>query len=151
MNIRRYLLPSAMILAFGLLAATAQNITKSVQLSQDGTGLVGYDTNNGVYFPGHILSTTNGSPAPTVSATCGTTGQSVTGTDFAGQITVGSSVTTSCPMTFGQAFNTAPTCVASPANGILAAFSYTTTTTNLTITQTSTANVKISYICSSLK
>lgn len=147
---RKYLLPSFLILAFGLALATAQNITKSVQLSQDGTGTIGYDTSNGVYFPGHILSTVRGGPAPTITSACGTSGQSVTGTDFSGQITIGSSVTTTCPLTFGTVYNTAPTCVASPASGVLASFSYVSATTGLTFTQTSTANNRITYICSSL-
>lgn len=151
MNFRRLLGPSAIVLALGLAFASAQNITKSVQLSQDGTGLVGYDTVNGVYFPGHILSTTNGSPAPSITATCGTSGQTITGTDFAGTVTVGSSVTTSCPITFGQVYNTAPTCVVATMTGILASLSWVTTVTGLTVTQASTANNKIAYVCSSLK
>lgn len=132
-------------------AAFAQNITKSVQLSQDGLGLIGYDTNNGVYFPAHILSTIRGAPAPSVvGATCGTTAPAVTGTDFAGTVTVGSSAATSCVVTFGTAFAVAPTCVVSPKSAILAAFSFATSTTALTITQTSTASNTFTYICSSL-
>ena len=46
MNWKRYLLPSALILAFGLTLGIAQTINKSVQLSQDPTGPVGFDTNN---------------------------------------------------------------------------------------------------------
>lgn len=150
MNFRKYILPCLLILGLGLALATAQNITKSVQLSQDGSGTIGYDTSNGVYFPQHILSTIRGGPAPTVATNCGTTGQTVTGTDFNGQITIGSSVATVCALTFGTAYNTAPTCVASPASGVLAAFSYVTAVTGITFTQTSTANNRITYICSSL-
>lgn len=144
---------TSIVLVFGLVCgfAYAQNITKSVQLSQDGTGTIGYDTSNGVYFPGHILSTVRGSPAPTVTgATCGTTAPAITGTDFAGTVTVGTSATTSCVVTFGTAFVTAPTCVVSPKSTILAAFSFATSTTALTVTQTSTASNTFTYICSSL-
>lgn len=149
--IRRFL-PWVLILALALFGpAIAQNITKSIQLSQDGTGTIGYDTGNNVYFPAHILSTVRGSPAPTVTgATCGTTAPAITGTDFAGTVTVGTSATTSCVVTFGTAFVTAPTCVVSPKSTILAAFSFATSTTALTVTQTSTANNTFTYICSSL-
>lgn len=148
---KKYLLPTLLVLGLGLGLAYAQNITKSVQLSQDGTGTIGYDTSNGVYFPGHILSTVRGSPAPTVTgATCGTTAPAITGTDFAGTVTIGSVATTSCVVTFGTAFVTAPTCVVSPKSTILAAFSFATSTTALTVTQTSTASNTFTYICSSL-
>lgn len=150
-RLKSALLPSALILACFLGGVFAQNITKAVQLSQDATGMIGYDTSNGVYFPGHILSTTKGSPAPTVTgATCGTTAPSITGTDFVGTVTIGTSATTSCVITFGTAFVTAPTCLLTPKSAILAALSYAASTTALTITQTSTANNTISYMCSSL-
>lgn len=147
--IRKYLGPIGLIFAFGLSLALAQ--TKSVQLSQDGSGPIGYDTSGGVYFPGHILSNTRVGPAPSVTgSTCGTTTPSVVGTDFAGVITVGTSATTSCVLTFGTAFGTAPVCVLTPKSAILAALSYATSTTALTITQTSTASNTIAYICTSL-
>lgn len=150
MNFRRLLGPCAIVLALGLAFASAQNITKSVQLSQDATGTIGYDTSGGVYFPAHILSTTRVGPAPTITSVCGTSGQAITGTDFAGTVTVGSSVTTTCPITFGTVYVTAPSCVAATSTGILASFSWVTATTGLTITQASTANDKIMYFCSSL-
>lgn len=146
---KKYLLPSLLILACFLGGAIAQNITKAIQLSQDPTGLIGYDTNNGIYLPGHLLSTTRGGPAPTVTgATCGTTAPSVAGTDFMGLITVGTSATTSCVLTFGTPYVTAPVCVVSP-RAALAALSAATTTTTMTITQTSTASDVIAYICTS--
>lgn len=148
---KKYLAPVGLILACFLASALAQNITKSVQLSQDPSGLVGYDTSNNVYFPNHILSTIRGGPAPTVTgSTCGTTAPAITGTDFAGVVTVGTSATTSCVITFGTPFVTAPTCVLTPKSAILAALSYATSTTALTITQTSTANNTIAYMCTSL-
>lgn len=148
---KKYILPSLLVLACFAASAIGQNINRAVQLSQDPTGLIGYDTSNNIYLPNHLLSTTRGGPAPTVAAsTCGTTAPSVTGTDFAGTITVGTSATTSCVLTFGTAFVTAPTCLLTPKSAILAALSYSATTTALTITQTSTANNTISYICTSL-
>lgn len=147
---KKYLLPSLLILACFAAAALGQNISKSVQLSQDPTGLVGYDTNNGIYIPQHLLTTTRGGPPPTVTgSTCGTTAPTVVGTDFAGLITVGTSATTSCVLTFGTAFVVAPVCLLTPKSAILAALSYATSTTALTITQTSTANNTIAYLCTS--
>lgn len=141
---------------FGLAAlcglALAQTINQSIQLSQDARGPVGFDNVQlGSYFPGHILFVSGQRPAPVVvGATCGTTAPSVVGTDTAGVITVGTSATTSCLLTFGTAFGTAPTCILTPKSAILAALSYATTTTTLTITQTSTANNTIAYFCTSL-
>lgn len=148
---KKYILPSLLILVGLAFGSLAQNITKAIQLSQDPNGLIGYDTSNNVYFPNHILSTVRGGPAPSVTgSTCGTTAPSVTGTDFAGTITVGTSATTSCVLTFGTAFVTAPTCVVGPKSTILVALSWATSTTALTITQTSTASNTLSYICTSL-
>lgn len=149
---KKYFLPILLVLACFVASAIAQNITRSVQISQDSTGTIGYDATAGhVYFPGHVLSTIRSTPAPTVTgATCGTTAPSITGTDFAGTVTIGSVATTSCVVTFGAAFVTPPTCVVSPKSTILAAFSFATSTTALTVTQTSTASNTFTYICSSL-
>jgi hypothetical protein len=142
---KKYLLPSALILAFGLSLALAQNITKSVQLSQS-TGTIGYDTSNNVYFPNHILNYGK----PPVLTACVTGGSpKVVGTDFSGTITAGSTASTSCVITFATAFVTAPNCVVGWASGPLAAMSWTESTTALTITQTSNASSVINYICSS--
>lgn len=144
---KKYLLPSALILALAAGLAWAQ--TKSVQLSQDPTGTIGYDTGGGVYLPGHLLSNTKVAPAPVLSA-CITGGTpTLVGTDFEGLITAGSTASTSCVVTFGTAFTVAPNCVVTWMTGPLAAMSWTTSTTALTITQTSNASSKITYICMS--
>lgn len=150
-DLHRYLLPSALILAFGIAFGWAQSANQALQVSQDPTGTIGYDNvQGGIYLPGHLLTTTRKGPAPSVTgATCGTTAPSVSGTDFAGVITVGTSATTSCVLTFGTAFGTAPVCLLTPKSAILAALSYATSTTALTITQTSTANNTIAYLCTS--
>lgn len=149
---RKYLAPILLTLALGIGLALAQSANRAVQLSQDATGVVGFDSvQGGMYLPGHLLTTTRLGPAPTVTgATCGTTAPSVTGTDVAGVITVGTSATTSCVLTFGTAWGTAPVCVITPKSAILAALSYATSTTALTITQTSMANNTLAYICTSL-
>src|ERR1035437_5512276 len=86
---RKYLLPSALILLLGVGIASGQVINKALQLSQDATGSFSVDSYNGVYFPGHILSPTGGQrPAPTIT---GTGTPTIVGTDTAGLVTMGSS------------------------------------------------------------
>jgi len=146
---RRILAPILLILGLSIGLVYAQNVTKSVQLSQDPSGPIGFDTLLNTYFQGHILVTPSVRPVPTVTgSTCGTTAPSVAGTDVVGLITVGTSATTSCVLTFGTAWVTAPACIITP-RAALAAFSATSTTTTMTITQTSTANDVIAYICMS--
>src|SRR4029079_7684099 len=145
----RYLLPCLLVLLLAGGLSYAQTIVRAIQLSQDTSGAFGVDANNGVYFPGHILSTGTGRPAPTLGA-CITGGSpTLVGTDTAGTITAGSTASTSCTVTFGTAYAVAPTCTVAWASGPLAAMSWTTSTTVLTITQTSNASSKIMYICTS--
>lgn len=148
---KKYLAPIGLILGLSIVFALAQSANQAMQVSQDPTGKIGYDNvQGGIYLPGHLLTTTRIGPAPSVTgSTCGTTAPSVVGTDFAGVITVGTSATTSCVLTFGTAFGAAPVCVLTPKSAILAALSYSTSTTALTITQTSTASNTIAYICTS--
>lgn len=143
---KKYLLPSALILALGLGYAIAQNITKSVQLSQDPTGTIGYDTNNNVYFPGHLLST-GIAGVPTVSAPVGSAPTLGTGsTDFIGNFTGGSGNTTAT-ITFKTAFAAAPTCLivqsTTPATGL----AYTTATTGINISSVISTG-KFNWLCS---
>jgi hypothetical protein len=145
MNLRRYILPSAIILGWALAFAGAQNINKAIQLSQDNTGAFGVDTNNGVYFPGHILSTGTGRPSPTIA---GTATPTIAGTDSAGLVTTGTSATTAT-VTFGQAFLTAPECVVSSQTAATPV-GYTTSTTQLALTFTTATALKINYWCPSL-
>ena len=145
---RKPLLPCFLILALAGGFAFAQTITRALQLSPDTTGSFSVDTNNGVYFPGHILTPT-GRPSPVLSACVAGTGGSFAGTDFSGTFTQGNTASTSCVVTFGTAFVTAPNCSVTWNTGPLAAMSWTTSTTALTITQTSATTSKISYICTS--
>lgn len=146
----RKLLPlTALILAAALSWASAQVINKTVGLSQDPTGTIGVDTNNNIYFPGHILTTGPGTP---VLGGCITGGSpTITGTDFAGVIVAGTSASTSCTVTFAKAFLAAPVCLVVWNTGPLAAMSWTTSTTVLTITQTSNASSGIGYLCTGAK
>jgi hypothetical protein len=149
---KNYLRNAIIGFAIGLASfAFAQTINQSVQLSQDPRGTIGVDTNGNVYFQAnkHILSSPNVAAPPVLSA-CITGGTpTLTGTDFSGTIVSGTSASTSCVVTFGAAFVTAPRCVVTWQSGPLVAMSWATSTTALTITQTSTASVTIDYLCTS--
>ena len=148
---RKYLAPIGLVLALSAGLALAQSANRSIQGSQDPTGQIGFDNiQGGIYLPGHLLSTTRLVPPPALSA-CATGGTpGIVGTDFSGVITGGTTASTSCVVTFGTAFQTAPNCVVSWQTGPLAAMSWTTSTTALTITQTSNASSKIAYSCTSV-
>ena len=148
---RKYLAPIGLILALSFGWALAQSANQALQISQDPTGTVGYDNvQGGIYLPGHLLTTTRKAPVPVLSA-CITGGTpALAGTDFSGVLTSGTTASTSCVVTFGTAFQTAPNCVVAWQTGPLAAMSWTTSTTALTITQTSTASVKIAWSCTSI-
>ncbi len=121
----------------------AQTINQSVQLSQDPRGPFGVDVNSGLYVPGHLL-TPAGRPAPVISA-CGTVTN--VGTDFGGRVTITAGTPTSCTLTFGTAFVTAPNCVVAAQGAIPATtFSWATTTTTLVLT-TAAVNTVWDYVC----
>lgn len=127
---KKYLAP--ILLIFGLAGgiALAQNITKGIQLSQDGTGPIGYDTNGASYFPGHINSTARVGARPVLTS-CGTA-PSFTGTDTALRLTTGSAATT-CTITFGVPFVVAPACVITP-EGAAVQPTYTSSITAIAMT-----------------
>lgn len=146
MNFRRYLLPSLLILGLAGGLAIAQNINKALQLSQDNTGAFGVDSNFGVYFPGHILSTGTGRPSPTIA---GTATPTISGTDVAGLVTTGTSATTAT-VTFGQAFLATPACVVT-SQTVATPVGYTASTTQLALTFTTATGLLINYWCSGTK
>lgn len=140
--IKKYLLPSALILAIVGGVALAQNVTKSVQLSQDSSGPIGFDTNSNTYFPNKFLFPKTASP---VITSCGTT-PTIVGNDTVGKITTGSGATT-CTITFTQAYAVAPACILAP-QGNLNFPTYTTSTTAITAT-VDVASTVYNYICAS--
>lgn len=127
---KHILAPTLLILGLASGLALAQNITKGIQLSQDGSGPIGYDTNGASYFPGHINSTTRVGARPVLS-TCGTA-PSFTGTDNALRLTTGSAATT-CTITFGVPFVVAPACVITP-EGAAVQPTYTSSITAIAMT-----------------
>jgi hypothetical protein len=137
---RKYLFPSLLILACFAGGALSQNITRSMQVSQDPTGKFGVDTNNGFYLAQHLL--TQQTPAPTLSG-CGTS-PSILGSDVAGKLTTGSAATT-CTVTFATAYVTAPACVVQTQGGATQP-TFTTTTTTIAIT-VDIASTVYNYIC----
>lgn len=145
MNIKRLLAPSLLILALAASASIAQTITKALQLSQDTSGAFSVDSNNGIYFPGHILVPTYVNyPAPTIT---GTGTPTISGTDTAGLITMGTSATTATAV-FGRAFVSVPFCVVSAQNAFTTTnIAYTLATTSIALTQNSTSGNKINYFC----
>ncbi len=131
MNIRKYLLPSAICLLLGLGLVFAQGIViKAIQLSPDATGTIGYDNLGGIWIPGHLHSTTR-IGVPPVLSTCGTA-PSLTGSDNALRLTTGSAATT-CTVTFGSAHTTAPACVITP-QGAAVQPTYTVSATAISMT-----------------
>lgn len=89
---------------------------------------------------------TVGSTTAPALTSCGTS-PAITGTDFAGIVTMGTGTPTGCVITFNSPFAAAPVCVANWMTGILAAESYTVSATAITLTQTGTNSTKVSYVC----
>lgn len=138
-------------LVFSAGLATAQVITRSVQMSQDPSGPVGFDANNNMYIQGNRhLNVVAGFTPPTLGTCAG--GTLVAGsTDFSGQVSGSSG--TSCIVTFGQAWGTAPRCVTSGSISSAATtgpVSNTTSTTAITMTVAATGAGVFTYICNSV-
>jgi hypothetical protein len=144
-NLRRYILPSLLILACASGLAFAQTINKALQLSQDARGAFGVDTTNNVYFPGHILNTGAATSAVTIS---GTGTPTISGTDVAATITMGASATTAI-VTFGRAYVSVPHCVLSNQTAVSTTsnIAYTLLATSISIAQPTTSGNKINYFC----
>ena len=79
-------------LAVTLGLAVAQQINRSVQISQDPTGPIGFDNFLGTYFPGKLY-TTNNQTSPTIHS-CGTSPTLNVGTDTAGRAQFGTATAT---------------------------------------------------------
>lgn len=147
---KKYLLPSALILALGLGFAVAQNINKALQLSPDATGAFGVDTQNNVYFPAHILST-GAAGIPTVSSATGTAPTIATySNDFAGRITGGAATTSAASITFKTAYLAAPFCFLVQSGGTASTLAYTTATTGIVMSSILGTGV-INYLCTGAK
>lgn len=142
----RFLIPTLLVLVALGGIAVAQTFTRALQLSQDTSGAFGVDSSNNLYLPRKLMFPTGlaTATAPTVT---GTGTPTISGTDSAGTITMGSSATTATVL-FGNAFGAVPNCVLSPQNAFTTTnISYTLATTSIAITQNSTSGNKINYFC----
>jgi len=93
----------------------------------------------------HLVSATPALSASNLSG-CGT-GPTLTGTDSAGTIVVGTAAGTTCTLTFNSAWLTAPTCVVSDDSAIVS-IQPTSTTTQLVLTGSAAlTSAKLTYIC----
>lgn len=108
MNVKRSIVTGLAVACLVLGGAIAQNLTKSIQLSQDPSGPFGVDTSNGVFFSNHVNTS---QPATPGVANCGTS-PSLTGTDTGGEMTEGSGTVTRCDVTFARAYTATPFCLA---------------------------------------
>ena len=148
---RKYLLPSALILVLGLGFAIAQSITKSVQVSQDPLGPIGYDTQGGVYFPGHILSTNGLNGAPTVHTDIGTAATlDANATDFSGTLTGGGVNDTTVQIIMSKAYNAVPHCVVTSQNVGTSPVAFNLVASGINITSQLGASI-VNYVCSGAK
>lgn len=144
-RLRHLILPSLLVLCLASGIAVAQTIVRALQLSQDTSGAFGVDANSGIYFPSHLHTLTN-NRTPSVT---GTGTPTISGSDTAGVITMGTNATTATVL-FARAYGAAPFCVLSPQNAFTTTnIAYSTVTTSLALTQNSTSGNKINYICMS--
>lgn len=148
---RSLLLGGLVVICIGSVVTIAQNLTKSIQLSQDPSGPIGMDTSNNVYFPAHIL---NVGSAPTLAGGGGT-GGTVTGSDFAGTIQEGTGTVSHDAITFRLAFGAAPVCLITAATAMGGGTaspsppSWTTSTGGFVVQHSpSSTTMKLTYICS---
>lgn len=139
---KKLLLTIGLVLGLGLSLATAQNLTKSLQGSQDPRGPVPMDSSNNIYLPYHL----NSAGQPTAPSFPGGVGNACvnTCTDLAGQVSTGSAATT-LTVQFGQAYNYAPACILQEQAGTTAP-TFTTTTTEINATVVASSKT-YNYLC----
>lgn len=138
-TLKKHMRGLALAGAFGLLAAPliAQG---TVFIAQNGLptapSIYGVgDSLSGIYFgtgyagfTKHVVAGSTATANLPVLSTCGTSPALATGsTDFAGKITVGTSASNACTLTFGSTYTTAPFCVVQNATTGAGANVYATT------------------------
>lgn len=137
------------VLVTSAVAFAATNLSLDGNLVVGGTStLTGAQTFTGAAtFTGAINANAhvNTNATPPVLTSCGTS-PSITGSDTAGIVTMGTTAT-GCVITFATAYTGTPFCVVSWIATPLASQSYVTSNTAITLTQTSTSNNKVQYVC----
>ena len=90
---------------------------------------------------GHLADT---GATPSLSS-CGTS-PTISGTDIAGVVTMGTGTPTGCTITFATAYTNAPYCLVTWQTNI-ASMQYTISASTITLVQTATSSNKINYMC----
>lgn len=98
-----------------------------------------------ITFPSGSAHINTDGTAPALTS-CGTGSPSISGSDVAGTVTMGTSAT-GCVITFNVSYTTAPYCVVTWQATPLASQSYAISATAITLTQTSTSGNKVNYHC----
>lgn len=132
----------------GLLAYAATNLSLDGNLSVGGTTtLTGATTHTGLTTVGRVGTT---GTIPVVSV-CGTSSAIATGsTDTAGRITVGTSASNACTLTFSAAFTAAPVCVVQNMTTGAAANVYAVSTTAIVWSSALADSTVLVYHCIAL-
>lgn len=99
---------------------------------------------NDIRFGGGNGHVRTGALAPTLSS-CGTS-PSISGSDTAGTVTMGTASPAACIIAFQVAYATAPNCTVTWQSN-LATMQYTISTTAIVLTQTATSSNKVNYMC----
>jgi hypothetical protein len=149
----------AALLTAGAIGAVAQSTGLSDLKMQNGLpnrpALHGETSTQGLFFgssfagfTGHVATGTLAQPAV---SSCGTSAALATGSsDFAGKITVGTSASNACTLTFGTAYGTAPFCVVQNKTTGAAANVYTVSTTAIVWSSALADSSELFYICVAL-
>ena len=139
---KRFFLASLAVVCVGLALATAQTINRSVQLSFDSNGLIGFSTQNAMFIPGKLH--TNNSASPTFSGFG--TNPSPTGTDMAGEVTMNSGTITGGTITFRTAYPSTPYCTGA-SNSAASPVAFYTSPNGISVTFTTNLAYRFYYIC----
>jgi hypothetical protein len=143
-------------LLFGLTASAtlvvAQVFQSAVQLSQDTRGNFVVDSSGNFYINGNRhLNAQPGNAAQPSIGTCTSATMTANSTDSFGQLT-GAAGITSCTVNFGQAFVTAPRCIAGTTTSAATTGppAATATTTVLTITFAAAYTGGLNWFCNAV-
>lgn len=146
---------AAFIAAAACLPVLAQNSVSPIQNgTQVAPSVTGSDTSSGIYFgtnrvgmSGHVETGVGTGDTPALSS-CGTSPALATGsTDHAGKITVGTTASNACTLTFGTAYSAAPFCVVQNKTTGAGANVYTVSTTAIVWSSALADSTELFYIC----
>jgi len=126
---------------------SGQTLFRIYQLENDD---ILFATNNAeamrIKNTGHLTLTA--ASAPGTPTSCGTSPTTTAGsTDVDGELTTGSTATTSCVLPFANTYTSAPRCVATAEGSTVTAVNVTPAAANITFNYASSTSVKILYHC----